>query len=68
MRNNLGPNSGGCLPAGTQGRGRGESVKDLEVGAVDELLVGVSVVRDKDKEEKNTRWNSPPALRLSTLL
>ena len=43
-------------------------MKDLEIGAVDELLVGVSVVRDKDKEEKNTRWNSPPALRLSTLL
>ena len=28
---------------------RGEYVKDLEIGAVDELLVGVSVVRDKDK-------------------
>jgi hypothetical protein len=27
-------------------------VKDLEVGAVDELLVGVSVVRDKDKRRK----------------
>jgi hypothetical protein len=43
-------------------------VKDLEIGAVDELLVGVSVARDKDKGEKNHRWNSPPALRLSTLL
>ena len=52
MRNNLGPNSRGCLPAGTQGRGRGRSVKDLEIGAVDELLVGVSVVRDKDQREK----------------
>ena len=68
MRNNLGPNSRGCLPAGTQGRGRGTSVKDLEIGAVDELLVGVSVVRDKDKGEKFTLWNSPPAFRLSTLL
>ena len=68
MRNNLGPNSGGCLPAGTQGRGRGGSVKDLEIGAVDELLVGVSVVRDKDKGEKFTLRNSPPAFRLSTLL
>ena len=38
--------------AGTQGRGRGRSVKDLEIGAVDELLVGVSVVRDKDKGRK----------------
>ena len=49
-------------------RGRGRSVKDLEIGAVDELLVGVSVVRDKDKGEKFTLWNSPPAFRLSTLL
>jgi hypothetical protein len=30
----------------------GRSVKDLEVGAVDELLVGVSVARDKDKRRK----------------
>ena len=29
-------------------------VTDLEIGAVDELLVGVSVVRDKDKGEKFT--------------
>ena len=68
MRNNLGPNSRSCLPAGIQGRSRGESVEDLEIGAVDELLVGVSVVRDKDKGEKFTLWNSPPAFRLSTLL
>ena len=68
MQNNLGPNSRGCLPAGTQGRGRGRSVKDLEIGAVDELLVGVSVVRDKDRGKKFTLWNSPPAFRLSTLL
>ena len=27
-------------------------VTDLEIGAVDELLVGVSVVRDKDKGRK----------------
>ena len=27
-------------------------MKDLEIGAVDELLVGVSVVRDKDKGRK----------------
>ena len=33
---------------------RGEYVKDLEIGAVDELLVGVSVVRDKDKGGKFT--------------
>ena len=32
---------------------RGRSVvTDLEIGAVDELLVGVSVVRDKDKGRK----------------
>ena len=49
---NLGHDTGGCLPASAQGRGRGRSVKDLEVGAVDELLVGVSVVRDKDKRRK----------------
>ena len=55
--------------AGTQDRGKGRSVvTDLEIGAVDELLVGVSVVRDKDKGEKFTLWNSPPAFRLSTLL
>ena len=35
-------------------RGRGRSVEDLKIGAVDELLVGVSVVRDKDKGEKFT--------------
>jgi hypothetical protein len=29
-------------------------VTDLEIGAVDELLVGVSVVRDKDRREKPT--------------
>ena len=68
MRNNLGPDSRGCLPADTQGRGRGGSAKDLEIGAVDELLVGVSVFRDKDKGEKFTLWNSPPAFRLSTFI
>jgi hypothetical protein len=47
---------------------RGEYVKDLEIGAVDELLVGVSVVRDKDKGGEIHFWNSPPAFRLSTLL
>ena len=29
-------------------------VTDLEIGAVDELLVGVSMVRDKDKGRKPT--------------
>ena len=33
-------------------QGRAER-KDLEVGAVDELLVGECVVRARDKEEKN---------------
>ena len=34
------------------GLGRGEGL-DLDVGAVDELLVGEYVVRARDKEEKN---------------
>jgi hypothetical protein len=55
QRSDLGHNTGGCLPARAQGRGRGRSVKDLEVDAVDELLVGLSVVKDKDKEKKITR-------------
>jgi hypothetical protein len=33
-------------------QGRAER-KDLEIGAVDELLVGECVVRARDKEEKN---------------
>ena len=54
--------------AGTQDRGKGRSVvTDLEIGAVDELLVGVSVVRDKDKGENHPLGFSS-ALRLSTLL
>ena len=32
---------------------------DLEVGAVDELLVGECVVRDRDKGEKNITLLSP---------
>ena len=43
-------------------------MEDLEIGAVDELLVGVSVVRDKDKGEKFTLWNSPPILNAFRLL
>ena len=43
-------------------------MKDLEIGAVDELLVGVSVARDKDKGGKFTLWNSPLAFRLSTFI
>ena len=47
---------------------RGRSVvTDLEIGAVDELLVGVSVIRDKDKGENHPLGFSS-ALRLSTLL
>jgi hypothetical protein len=34
------------------GLGRGEGL-DLDVGAVDELLIGEYVVRARDKEEKN---------------
>ena len=48
-------------------QGRAER-KDLEVGAVDELLVGECVVRARDKEEKNFTLLSPLASLLSTLL
>ncbi len=41
------------------GQGRGKSGKDLEVGTVDELLVGEYVVRARDKEEKTLRWLLP---------
>ena len=47
------------------GQGRGKSGKDLEVGAVDELLVGEYVARARDKEEKNFTFVSPLASRLS---
>ena len=46
------------------GQGRGKSGKDLEVGAVDELLVGEYVARARDKE-KNFTFVSPLASRLS---
>ena len=41
---------------------------DLEVGAVDELLVGECVVRVRDKEKKNFTLASPLASRLSTYI
>ncbi len=47
------------------GQGRGKSGKDLEVGAADELLVGEYVVSARDKEEKNFKFVSPLASRLS---
>ena len=50
------------------GQGRGKSGKDLEIGAVDELLVGECVVRTNDKEEKNFTLLSPLASRLSTYI
>ena len=37
------------------GLGRGEGL-DLDVGAVDELLVGECEVWARDKEEKTSRW------------
>ncbi len=40
------------------GLGRGEGL-DLDVGAVDELLVGEYMVRARDKEEKNFTLASP---------
>ena len=57
------------LSTGKQtGQGRGKSGKDLEIGAVDELLVGEYVVRARDKEEKNFTLASPLASRLSTYI
>ena len=55
---------------GTQANraGQGKSGKDLEVGAVAELLVGECVVRARDKEEKNFTLPSPSASRLSTYI
>ncbi len=50
------------------GLGKGKSGKDLEVSAVDELLVGEYVVRAEDKEEKNCTLASPLASRLSTYI
>ncbi len=50
------------------GQGRGKSEKYLEVGAVDELLVGECVVRARDKEEKNFMFASSLASRLSTYI
>ena len=41
---------------------------DLEVGAVDELLVGECVVRDRDKGEKTLRCFLPLASALSTFI
>ncbi len=49
------------------GLGRGEGL-DLDVGAVDELLVGEYVVRGRDKEEKNFTFASSLASRLSTYI
>ena len=50
------------------GQGRDKNGKGLEVGAVDELLVGECVVRVRDKEEKNFPLPSPLASRLSTYI
>ena len=50
------------------GQGRDKNGKDLEVGAVDELLVCECVVRVRDKEEKNFTLASPLASRLSTYI
>ncbi len=46
-------------------QGRGKSVKDLEVGSIDELLVGEYMDKARDKEEKNFTLASPLASRLS---
>ena len=48
-------------------QGRAER-KDLEIGAVDELLVGEFMVRDRDKENKTLRCSYSLASALSTLL
>ena len=49
-------------------QGRGTSGKDLEVGAVDELLFGEYVVEPKLVEEKNFSLAFSSASRLSTYL
>jgi hypothetical protein len=56
-----------CLQVGKQDRAKAER-EDLEVGAVDELLVGECVVRARDKEEKTLRCFLHLAFLLSTLL
>jgi hypothetical protein len=48
--------------------GQGTSGKDLEVGAVDELLFGEYVVRARYMEEKNFSLAFPSASRLSTYI
>ena len=50
------------------GQGRDKNGKDLEVGAVNELLVGECVVRVRDKDEKNFPLPSPLASRLSNCI
>ena len=65
MRNNQGLTTGGCLPANTQGKGRGERMMDLEVGAVDELLVGEQ--EEEEQGEKGKPTDGFPS-GLSTLL
>ena len=50
------------------GLGRDKNGKDLEVGAVDELLVCECVVRTNDKDEKNFTLLSTLASRLSTYI
>jgi hypothetical protein len=62
---NLGTAREARLQVSKQGRAGGKSGKDLEVGAVDELLVGEYVARARDKEEKNFTFVSPLASRLS---
>jgi hypothetical protein len=52
-RGNLGTAREARLQVSKQSRAEARADKDLEVGAVDELLFGEFVVRDRDKEGKN---------------
>ena len=65
---NLGTAREARLQVSKQGRAGARAEKDLEIGAVDELLVGECVVRTNDKEEKNFTLLSPLASRLSTYI
>ena len=67
-RGSLGTVSKPRLQVSRTGQGRGKRSRDLELGAVDELLVGECVVRARDKEEKNFTLASPLASRLSTYI
>ncbi len=60
-------NASCACPTETDRYGRGDGL-DLEIGTVDELLVGEFVDREQDKGGKTLRCFLPLAFPLSTLL